>query len=120
MRVLLIDDDPEILSVIRLAMKVKGHTMLGALSGPEGIELARKELPELILLDVMMPDMDGYEVYQKLAEDEDTRDIPVMFLTAKAKLEYREKGLAMGAKGYITKPFSVEELLKRMEEAAEG
>jgi CheY-like chemotaxis protein len=105
MKVLVVDDDPDMLKVLGLLMKVNGITALTATGGVEGLERARADKPDVILLDIMMPDLDGYEVIKELRSDGSTRGIPVIFVTARMEKEYREKAQALGADGYITKPY---------------
>jgi two-component system OmpR family response regulator len=106
MRVLLVEDDPDILKVASLALRFDGRFhVLQASSGSQGLALARKEQPDLVVLDVMMPDMDGYETLKRLKADEATSEIPVVFLTARAQEPEMRKGLVMGAVGYLVKPF---------------
>jgi CheY-like chemotaxis protein len=101
-----IEDEPDIQLLIKMALEfTRNDDVLLASEGPAGLELARTENPDFILLDAMMPGMDGYEVCHLLKEDPDTSDIPVIFLTAKAQVSEIEQGLRLGATGYLTKPF---------------
>ncbi|MGD9016632.1 MAG: response regulator [Desulfobacterales bacterium] len=108
---LLVDDSTTNLQVLRESLSGSGYKLLIAKSGPAALATARKALPDLILLDIMMPDMDGYEVCRRLKADHDTRRIPVIFLTALAGIDDEAKGLALGAVDYITKPI-VPELVR--------
>jgi CheY-like chemotaxis protein len=104
--VLLIDDEDDIRTVGRMSLeKVGGWDVLDSPSGAEGIDLAASELPDAILLDSMMPEMDGTATIQRLKADERTSEIPVLFLTAKLQPADRERYLELGAEGVIAKPF---------------
>jgi len=112
--ILVVDDTPENLALVNMLLKGRYETRL-ARNGELALRLAGREpLPDLILLDVMMPGMDGYEVCRRLKEDELTRDIPVIFLTAMSRMEDEKKGLELGAVDYITKPLSPAILLARI------
>jgi DNA-binding response OmpR family regulator len=109
-RVLVIDDEPPIRMLCRVNLEAEGMEVLEAVDGPSGIEVARSELPDAILLDVMMPGIDGWQVAELLLEDEATRDVPIIFLTARADLQDRVRGLEIGGVDYVTKPFNPAEL----------
>ncbi|MDO9129050.1 MAG: response regulator [Anaerolineales bacterium] len=111
-RVLCIEDEAEMIDLIRLILGRRGFEVKGANGGLEGLEMIRKEKPDLVLLDLMMPDMDGWEVYQQMKADEATRDIPVIVVTAKAQSIDKVLGLHIAkVDDYIAKPFSPQELL---------
>jgi DNA-binding response OmpR family regulator len=111
-RVLCIEDEAEMIDLIRLILSRRGFDVKGAAGGLEGLELVRKEKPDLVLLDLMMPDMDGWEVYQQMKADEATHDIPVIVVTAKAQSIDKVLGLHIAkVDDYIAKPFSPQELL---------
>jgi len=111
-RVLCIEDEAEMIDLIRLILGRSGFDVKGAAGGCEGLELVRKEKPDLVLLDLMMPDMDGWEVYQQMKADEATSDIPVIVVTAKAQNIDKVLGLHIAkVDDYIAKPFSPQELL---------
>ena len=115
-RILCIEDEPEMVELIRLILSRAGYEVLGAENGATGLEILEEEDVDLILLDLMMPGMDGWEVYQRLKANERTRDIPVIIVTAKAQRIDRVLGLyIVGVDDYITKPFSPKELLKSVE-----
>ncbi len=115
-RILCIEDEPEMIDLIRLILSRKGFQVQSASGGNEGLELIRKELPDLILLDLMMPDMDGWEVYQQMKADEAIRDIPVIIVTAKAQSIDKVLGLHIAkVDDYISKPFSPQELIASIE-----
>jgi DNA-binding response OmpR family regulator len=109
-KVLVIDDEAPIRLLCRVNLEAEKMIVLEAEAGPSGLELARTERPDVILLDVMMPAMDGWEVLQRLLEDEETREIPIVFLTARAELRDRARGLDLGGVDYVTKPFNPLEL----------
>ena len=112
-RILIIDDDTENLSVLADMLK-SSFEPLTASSGREGIQQAVRVQPDLILLDVNMPEMDGFEVCQRLREQPSTRSIPIIMLTTASGLDARVKGLDIGADDYVTKPFQIRELLARV------
>ncbi len=104
-RVLVVDDERSIRLLCRVNLAASGIEVLEASDGREGLELARKERPDLVLLDVMMPGLDGWTVARELASDEQTRDIPIVFLTARADPSDRRLGEQLGGVGYVVKPF---------------
>ena len=111
-QILCIEDEPEMIDLIRLILNRRGFEVKGANGGIEGLEMVRQDPPDLVLLDLMMPDMDGWEVYQQMKADEKTRDIPVIVVTAKAQSIDRVLGLHIAkVDDYISKPFSPQELL---------
>lgn len=112
-----IEDEGEMIDLVRLILGRRGFTVLGATGGREGLDLVRKELPDLVLLDLMMPDMDGWDVYHQIKSDELTRNIPVIVITAKAQNIDKILGLRIAkVEDYISKPFSPQELLERVEQ----
>lgn len=113
-KILLIDDSVQNLKLLGNMLREKDYQIALARDGKEGLKLAGKISPDLILLDIMMPEMDGYEVCKKLKEDEHTCDIPIIFLTAKTANEDIVKGFQLGGVDYITKPFNKEELFMRI------
>ncbi len=115
-RVVCIEDEPEMIDLVRLILGRKGFEVIGANGGIEGLETVRKERPDLVLLDLMMPDMDGWEVYQQMKADESLREIPVVVVTAKAQSIDKVLGLHIAkVDDYITKPFGPQELLESVE-----
>jgi two-component system, OmpR family, response regulator VicR len=117
-RILCIEDEPEMIDLIRLILGRRGFQVSGATGGRAGLEAVRKELPDLVLLDLMMPDMDGWEVYQQMKADEKTRGIPVIVVTAKAQSIDKVLGLHIAkVDDYIAKPFSPQQLLASVEKA---
>ena len=110
--ILCIEDQQEMIDLIRLILSRHNFEIRGANSGKEGLEIIRTEHPDLILLDLMMPEMDGWEVYQQMKADDATRDIPVIVLTAKAQSIDKVLALHIAkVDDYIAKPFSPQELL---------
>lgn len=115
-RILCIEDEPEMIDLIRLILGRRGFDVSGAAGGKAGLEAVREQLPDLVLLDLMMPDLDGWEVYQQMKADESTRDIPVIVVTAKAQSIDKVLGLHIAkVDDYIAKPFSPQELLASVE-----
>jgi two-component system phosphate regulon response regulator PhoB len=110
LRVLIIDDEAPIRLLCRVNLEAEGMSVLEAADGPAGLETARRELPDVVLLDVMMPGLDGWRVAEELLEDADTSGIPIVFLTARAELRDRARGLDLGGLDYVTKPFNPVEL----------
>ena len=111
-----IEDEPEMIDLVALILNRRGFEVLGANGGIEGLELVKRELPDLVLLDLMMPDMDGWDVYQQMKSDENTRHIPVIVVTAKAQSIDKVLGLHIAkVEDYIAKPFSPQELLDSVE-----
>ncbi len=114
--ILCVEDEPEMIDLIRLILGRRGFEVKGANGGIEGLKMIREEKPDLILLDLMMPDMDGWEVYQQIKADEKTRNIPVIVVTAKAQSIDRVLGLHIAkVDDYISKPFQPQELLASVE-----
>jgi two-component system sensor histidine kinase/response regulator len=112
--ILVVDDNPENLKVLGQIVRKKGHNLTFAQDGEGALLSIKSKKPDLILLDIMMPNMDGYEVCKRLKENVDTKDIPIIFLTARAEQEDIIKGLELGAMDYVTKPFNARELLVRV------
>lgn len=115
-RILCIEDEPEMIDLIRLILGRRGFEVLGAAGGTAGLKEVREQLPDLVLLDLMMPDMDGWEVYQQMKADDSTRNIPVIVVTAKAQSIDKVLGLHIAkVDDYIAKPFSPQDLLNSVE-----
>jgi DNA-binding response OmpR family regulator len=114
-RVLIIDDEAPIRLLCRVNLEAEGMEVSEAADGASGIEIARREQPDVILLDVMMPRLDGWEVADALLRDERTNEIPIIFLTARAEIRDRARGLDIGGVEYITKPFNPLELAPLIE-----
>jgi DNA-binding response OmpR family regulator len=115
-RVLIVDDEAPIRLLCRVNLEAEQMEVLEAGDGPSGLEAARKERPDVILLDVMMPGLDGWRVAEELLEDPATSSIPIVFLTARAELRDRARGLDLGGLDYVTKPFNPVELAPRIRE----
>ena len=115
-RILIVDDELSILVPLQFLMEKEGYTPKLAQSGKEALEKIAEHKPHLILLDIMLPDLDGYEIYQMIREREDWSSIRIIFLTAKNREADMAKGLAMGADAYITKPFSNAFLIDKIRE----
>jgi DNA-binding response OmpR family regulator len=109
-KVLVIDDEAPIRLLCRVNLEAEGMSVLEAPDGPTGLEKARAEGPDVVLLDVMMPGLDGWGVAEQLLGDEQTKSIPIIFLTARAEFRDRAKGLGIGGIDYVTKPFNPLEL----------
>ena len=114
--VLLIDDEVELLGVVSFRLSASGYKVYSANSGKQGLKLASKYKPDVILLDIMMPDMDGYEVLKRLKKSKKTLTIPVIMLTAKSDEKSILKASGLYDEGYIVKPFESSELLSKIEE----
>jgi DNA-binding response OmpR family regulator len=114
-RVLVVDDEPDVLLLCRVNLQHAGHDVLDAGDGARAIVLARRELPDAIVLDLMLPQVGGYDVLAALRDDEATRDIPVCVLTAKAQLEDKIRCWQEGASEFMTKPFSPAALTETLE-----
>jgi DNA-binding response OmpR family regulator len=120
--VLVIDDEAPIRLLCRVNLEAEGIDVMEAEDGPAGLEKARSGQPDVVLLDVMMPGLDGWRVAEELLDDSTTHDIPIIFLTARAEFRDRAKGLDIGGVDYVTKPFNplelaplVRELLDRIQ-----
>ena len=119
-KVVCIEDEPEIIDLIRLILGRKGFDLTGATGGQEGLDAIREVKPDLVLLDLMMPDMDGWEVYQQMKADPELKDIPVIVVTAKAQSIDKILGLHIAkVDDYVTKPFGPQELLQSVERVLE-
>ncbi|MBE9471911.1 MAG: response regulator [Chloroflexi bacterium] len=111
--VICVEDEPEMIDLVKLILGRKGFDLVGAVGGREGIEAVRRLKPDLVLLDLMMPDMDGWEVYQQMKADDALKDIPVIVVTAKAQSIDKVLGLHIAkVDDYVTKPFGPQELLQ--------
>src|SRR5476651_292168 len=113
--ILVVDDQPINVQLLKRKLEREGIRVITAFNGLEALAAVKQDLPDLILLDVMMPDMDGFEVCQRLQADEATRGIPVMFITARTTKESKLEGLSVGAVDYITKPIDLDESLARVQ-----
>ena len=115
-RVVYVEDEQEMIDLVRLILSRRGYEVVGANGGREGLDTIRREKPDLVLLDLMMPDLDGWDVYQQIKAEESTRDIPVIVVTAKAQSIDKVLGLHIAkVNDYISKPFSPQELIDSVE-----
>jgi len=114
LRAAVIDDDRDMVKVIGVMLKVKGIATVEAFSGLSGYAMVKREQPDIVLLDIMMPDIDGFEVLRKLRLDQETEHIPIIFVSARAGRQHIERGLSLGAQGYITKPFKPDDLVAKI------
>jgi two-component system, OmpR family, response regulator VicR len=115
-RLLYIEDEQEMIELVKLILARRGFEVIGAIGGKEGLEAVRTLLPDLVLLDLMMPDMDGWDVYQQMKADVATQKIPVIVVTAKAQSIDKVLGLHIAkVDDYISKPFSPNELVESVE-----
>lgn len=110
-RILIVDDEPDLLMALRIRLSAAGFDVIMAKDGAEGLEKARSEKPDLIILDLMLPKINGYKVCRFLKFDENFKNIPVIMLTARAEEDDKTLGLETGADSYMTKPFDNKELV---------
>ena len=120
MKILIADDEPNIVTSLEFLLRRKGHDVRVAADGQEALAAIAEFEPDVVLLDVMMPRKNGYEVCQELRERPEWRGIKVMMLSAKGREVEVTKGLALGADAYVTKPFSTRELVQQVEQLADG
>ena len=113
-RILVVDDEIYIVHILDFSLGMEGYEVLTALDGEQALEKARTEKPDLIVLDIMMPKLDGYETCKRLKADESTKNIPVILLSAKGRNVDQKVGFEVGADDYITKPFSPRKLVERI------
>ena len=118
-KLLVVDDEPDFVELVAFNLRHEGFEVLTATNGWEAIELARSDLPDLILLDLMLPDFDGFAVCEMLRLRSSTAAIPIILLTAWISDESRRLGLELGANDYVTKPFSPRELMQRVNRVLE-
>jgi len=118
-KILLIDDDPHMIEITEARMKANGYRFVGALDGVEGINLIRKEKPDIILLDVTMPRIDGFSLCKIIKGDKNMSRIPVIFITAKELINDVEKGFEVGADDYAIKPVDWDRLMEKIERLLE-
>lgn len=116
-KIVIVDDEVDMAQLLQIELETEGYEVAMVHDGQSGLELIRNLNPSLVILDVMMPDMTGYEVLKSLKEDPSTRDIPVIMLTAKGLEDDIQKGLDLGADDYISKPFHSGLLIKRIQTA---
>jgi two-component system alkaline phosphatase synthesis response regulator PhoP len=113
-RILVVDDEVDLVETIRFPLEMEGFTVLVSYNGEDALNQARKESPDLILLDLMLPKLDGYKVCRLLKFDERYKHIPILMLTAKTQEKDKLLGKETGADEYITKPFDIDELMKKV------
>ncbi len=114
-RLLLVEDDRINLKLLTHMLKPYNYQLLTAMSGKEALEMVEQHDPDLILLDIRLPDINGYEICERLKSDQKTKDIPIIVTTAFAHQEYREKAFALGADEFITKPYLLDSVVERIE-----
>lgn len=117
--ILIVDDEPNIVLSLEFLMRKRGYEVTTASDGDEALEAIGQHKPDLLLLDVMMPRKNGYQVCQLLREREDTADLKIIMLTARGRDVEREKGLSLGADDYITKPFSTQDVVTKVRQLLE-
>ncbi len=115
-RILVVDDEKPLVEMLKMRLEANGYKVLAASDGQEGLSMARSERPDLIILDIMLPKIDGYTVSRMLKFDDKYRRIPIIMLTAKTQESDKKVGKEVGADTYLTKPFSPETLLARIKE----
>ena len=115
-KILVVDDEVDLVETVRFPLEIEGYNVLVAYNGEEALDRARKENPDLILLDLMLPKLDGYKVCRLLKFDERYKHIPILMLTAKTQEKDKVLGMETGADEYITKPFEMDYLLKKVKE----
>ena len=119
-RILVVDDDPVIARLLEVNFRLEAFDVVTALRGEDALALAREAAPDIILLDVMMPGMDGYELCRQLRETPELAQVPVLFLSARARDDDRTRGMALGVVDYVTKPFDPTELVSLVRRHLEG
>ena len=113
-KILVVDDDVSINELIKVNLELAGYNVLQAYEGTTGFATAKQELPDLVVLDVMMPEVDGYTVAQRIRQNETTKNVPILMLTALSQLDDKAKGYDIGIDDYLVKPFEMEELKMRV------
>jgi DNA-binding response OmpR family regulator len=113
-KILVVDDEPDLVETVRFPLEMEGFNVLVSYNGEDALNQARKESPDLILLDLMLPKLDGYKVCRLLKFDERYKHIPILMLTAKTQEKDKILGKETGADEYITKPFDIDELMKKV------
>jgi len=115
-RILVVDDEVQLVEMVKIRLEANGYEVLSAYDGQEGLEKIRKEKPDLIVLDLMLPKLDGYKVCRMIKFDEKYKNIPIILFSARAQDSDKEMGVQVGANGYITKPFEPKVLLSKIKE----
>ena len=113
-KILVIDDDTAIIELIKVNLELAGHEVMQAYDGTTGFALCKQEMPALVVLDVMMPEVDGFTVAQRIRKNENTKEIPILMLTALSQINDKVKGFNIGVDDYLVKPFEMEELQVRV------
>ena len=113
-KILIIDDESDITETLSYMLQARNFDVVTANSGQEGLDKVKRDRPDLILLDIMMPEMDGYKVCNKLKHDKDTKNLPIIMLTAKGEADSVIKSYDSGANDYVVKPFSLSTLISRI------
>jgi len=113
-KILIVDDEMDLVETLRFPLEMEGYNVLVSYNGEDGLHQARKEKPNLILLDLMLPKLDGYKVCRLLKFDERYKHIPILMLTAKTQERDKTMGMETGANEYLTKPFEMDDLLKKV------
>jgi len=113
---LLVEDDPTNLKLLTYILRPCGYQLYTAKGGNQALEIVEKHRPDLILLDIRLPDIDGFQVFKKLKAQEETKGIPIIFVSALAQKKYRVKGLSLGAADYIVKPYMKEDIIVSIKE----
>ncbi|MFH1305780.1 MAG: response regulator [Candidatus Omnitrophota bacterium] len=119
-RVVIIDDEKELVKTIKEFLEERGFTVIFAFGGKRGLEVIKKEKPDLVILDIAMPDMDGRDVLINLKKDEETKDIPVLLLSGRGGQFDEEYGMELGAEQYVAKPYRGEALLEQIKKVLSG
>ena len=120
-KIVYVEDELEMIDLVKLILSRKGYEVIGAAGGREGLDMIRDLIPDLVLLDLMMPDIDGWDVYQQIRADEATKNIPVIVVTAKAQNIDKVLGLHIAkVNDYISKPFSPQELVNSVEQVLQA
>ena len=118
-KILIVDDEPNIVMTLEYAFKKQDFQVFIARDGSEALEILNTEIPNVILLDIMMPKVDGYKTLEEIKKNDQLKDTKVVFLTAKSKVRDMEKGLSLGADKYLTKPFSIRKVVSEIKELIE-
>jgi CheY-like chemotaxis protein len=119
-KILIVDDEPVIIELLQVNLKLEGYDIVTAADGQEALEKAAAERPDLIILDIMMPKMDGWTALAELLKDPSTADVPVIFLTARAQQADLKRGQESNVAAYITKPFEPSELISIIQQIFDG
>ena len=119
-KILIVDDEADIIEILQFVLEANGYECVTAMDGEEGLKLAREISPDLIILDVMMPKINGYKISRLLKYDNKYKDIPIIMVTARSQLEDKAIGEETGVNEYITKPFELDAIVKKVEEYLGG